>query len=103
MGREHSIEIDDYSAQRVEVLKGPASLMYGSDGLAGVINIQSLLPHLKEQLPPMYLANTKPIAGCGYYDVAGTRTFIFNAYGSYKEHRIIKINTTVMFLIKIQQ
>ena len=29
---------------RVEVLKGPASLMYGSDGLAGVINVQSLTP-----------------------------------------------------------
>ena len=43
-GDEHGIEIDDYSAQRVEVLKGPASLMYGSDALAGVINIQSQLP-----------------------------------------------------------
>ncbi|MBL7756277.1 MAG: TonB-dependent receptor plug domain-containing protein, partial [Chitinophagaceae bacterium] len=29
-GDEHGIEIDDYSAQRIEVLKGPASLMYGS-------------------------------------------------------------------------
>ena len=41
-GDEHGIEVDDYSVQRVEVLKGPASLMYGSDGLAGVINMQSL-------------------------------------------------------------
>ncbi|MEP6684400.1 MAG: TonB-dependent receptor, partial [Parafilimonas sp.] len=40
-GDEHGIEIDDYSVQRVEVLKGPASLMYGSDAIAGVINIQS--------------------------------------------------------------
>jgi iron complex outermembrane recepter protein len=40
-GDEHGIEIDDYSIQRVEVLKGPASLMYGSDALAGVINILS--------------------------------------------------------------
>ena len=43
-GDEHGIEIDDYSVQRIEVLKGPASLMYGSDGLAGVINMQSLVP-----------------------------------------------------------
>ena len=43
-GDEHGIEVDDYSAQRVEVLKGPASLMYGSDAIAGVINIQSQLP-----------------------------------------------------------
>jgi len=40
-GDEHGIEIDDYNVSRVEVLKGPASLMYGSDALAGVVNIIS--------------------------------------------------------------
>src|SRR5439155_23492977 len=43
-GDEHGIEIDDYSIQRIEVLKGPASLMYGSDALAGVINILTQRP-----------------------------------------------------------
>jgi iron complex outermembrane recepter protein len=38
-GDEHGIEIDQYSADRVEVLKGPASLFYGSDAMGGVINI----------------------------------------------------------------
>lgn len=38
-GDEHGIEIDQYSVNRVEVLKGPASLMYGSDAMAGVINM----------------------------------------------------------------
>ncbi|HUS03387.1 MAG TPA: TonB-dependent receptor plug domain-containing protein, partial [Chitinophagaceae bacterium] len=36
-GDEHGIEIDELNASRVEVLKGPASLMYGSDALAGVV------------------------------------------------------------------
>jgi iron complex outermembrane receptor protein len=86
-GDEHGIEIDDYSAQRVEVLKGPASLMYGSDGLAGVINIQSLLPAsegtITANLLGEYQANSRLQ---GYYgNVAGTKNgFIFNAYGSYK-------------------
>lgn len=40
-GDEHGIEIDDYNVTRVEVLKGPASLAFGSDALAGVINIIS--------------------------------------------------------------
>ncbi len=40
-GDEHGIEIDEFSADRVEILKGPASLMYGSDAMAGVINILS--------------------------------------------------------------
>lgn len=38
-GGEHGIEIDQYSADRIEVLKGPASLFYGSDAMGGVINI----------------------------------------------------------------
>ena len=40
-GDEHSIEVDDYNISKIEVLKGPASLAYGSDALAGVINIIS--------------------------------------------------------------
>ncbi|TFF40404.1 TonB-dependent receptor [Mucilaginibacter psychrotolerans] len=38
-GDEHGIEIDQFQAERVEVLRGAASLMYGSDALGGVINI----------------------------------------------------------------
>ena len=37
-GDEHGIEIDEYSVDRVEIIKGPGSLMYGSDGIAGVLN-----------------------------------------------------------------
>ncbi|MBI3511011.1 MAG: TonB-dependent receptor [Bacteroidetes bacterium] len=40
-GDEHGIEIDEYGANRVEILKGPASLAYGSDAMAGVVNIIS--------------------------------------------------------------
>lgn len=43
-GDEHGIEIDEYSVRRVEVLKGTASIMYGSDALAGVINILTNVP-----------------------------------------------------------
>ncbi len=38
-GDEHGIEVDQYSIERVEVVKGPASLSYGSDALAGVVNL----------------------------------------------------------------
>ena len=43
-GDEHGIEIDEYNVSRTEVLKVPASLIYGSDALAGVINIISNVP-----------------------------------------------------------
>lgn len=40
-GDEHGIEIDEYAIERVEIIKGPGSLLYGSDGLAGVIHFIS--------------------------------------------------------------
>lgn len=43
-GDEHGIEIDESSVSKVEILKGPASLMYGSDAMAGVLNIISNTP-----------------------------------------------------------
>ena len=36
-GDEHGIEVDGSTVNSVEILKGPASLMYGSDAMAGVV------------------------------------------------------------------
>ncbi|HWB62591.1 MAG TPA: TonB-dependent receptor plug domain-containing protein, partial [Chitinophagales bacterium] len=38
-GDEHGIEVDQYGIDRIEVIKAPASLSYGSDALAGVVNL----------------------------------------------------------------
>ena len=43
-GDEHGIEIDEYSIQKVEVLKGPASLLYGSDGMGGAVHLITNIP-----------------------------------------------------------
>ena len=49
-GDEHGIEVDGYNMQRVEVIKGPASLMYGSDALAGVISMIPYTPNEKDSV-----------------------------------------------------
>ena len=36
-GDEHGMEVDGNSVNSIEILKGPASLMYGSDAMAGVV------------------------------------------------------------------
>ena len=36
-GDEHGVEVDGSTVNSVEILKGPASLMYGSDAMAGVV------------------------------------------------------------------
>ena len=40
-GDEHGVEVDGSSIHSVEILKGPASLMYGSDAMAGVVILHS--------------------------------------------------------------
>jgi iron complex outermembrane receptor protein len=47
-GDEHGIEADAYNIHRAEVIKGPASLLYGSDALAGVVSLFPFLPEDKD-------------------------------------------------------
>jgi iron complex outermembrane recepter protein len=41
-GADHGLEIDQFASDRIEVIKGPSSLMYGSDGIGGVIELKQL-------------------------------------------------------------
>ncbi|KWV91642.1 TonB-dependent receptor [Erythrobacter sp. YT30] len=36
---DHAVSIDPLTAQRIEVLRGPASLLYGSQAIGGVVNV----------------------------------------------------------------
>lgn len=56
-GDEHGIEIDELSVNRVEILKGPASLMYGSDAMAGVINLITNIPLAEGSIKGNLLTN----------------------------------------------
>lgn len=56
-GDEHGIEIDQFNVDRVEVLKGAASLLYGSDALGGVINMIDPLPAMDGQVKGEFLSN----------------------------------------------
>ncbi len=60
-GDEHGIEVDGQSVGSVEILKGPASLMYGSDALAGVLILhdEALLPlgHMHANIASEYQTN----------------------------------------------
>lgn len=50
-GDEHGTEVDQYGIERAEVVKGPASLTYGSDALAGVINMIPAVPKGVDGVP----------------------------------------------------
>ncbi len=86
-GDEHGIEIDEYNVTKAEILKGPASLMYGSDALAGVVNFISILPApqgtIKGNVFGTYQTNNRQRGM--HADIGGNQHgFIWGAYGSYK-------------------
>lgn len=86
-GDEHGIEIDQYSADRVEVLKGPASLMYGSDALGGVINILDALPAPEGTLKGEFLSNystNNGLTGSSLMLQGNENGFVYRARASYK-------------------
>jgi iron complex outermembrane receptor protein len=50
VGADHASALDPSSARRIEVVRGPAALLYGSNALGGVINVirdevPSIIPH----------------------------------------------------------
>lgn len=86
-GDEHGIEIDQYSADHVEVLRGPASLMYGSDALGGVINILDGLPAPEGTLRGEFLTNyatNNGLTGSSLMFQGNENGFVYKARGTYK-------------------
>jgi iron complex outermembrane receptor protein len=63
----HPFMLDEYGNQQIEIIKGPASLLYGSGGVGGVINIISELPaqnhSIEGDLGIKYLGNPEGISG----------------------------------------
>ncbi len=92
-GSDHGLEIDQFDVERVEIIKGPASLQYGSDGLGGVINIMpaKLLPTntWKGSLEGVYKSNNGHWGGStkwglNWNDVFLTARYSQQAFGDYR-------------------
>ena len=48
-GADHGLEIDALNVEQVNIRKGPASLLYGSDAMGGVVEITQAPPPLDDQ------------------------------------------------------
>ena len=86
-GDEHGLEVDQYSAERVEILRGAASLLYGSDALGGVINILEPLPSpegkVQGELLSSYQSNNG-LSGSSAMIQGNQNGLVWRARGSYK-------------------
>ena len=86
-GDEHGIEIDENSISRVEIVKGPASLIYGSDAIAGVLNIITTAPMpvntVRGNILTGYQTNNRQRSF--FANLGGNQNgFNWNAWGDYK-------------------
>ncbi|MBP2832930.1 TonB-dependent receptor [Aquimarina sp. U1-2] len=65
-GADHGLEIDPFDIENVEIIKGPASLLFGSDGMGGVINIKNNEPLIENgnllTLQSVYQTNNRAIS-----------------------------------------
>ena len=71
---EFGIEADPNAVDRVEILKGPASLAYGSDAISGVINLIPEKPLPEGEIKGKFLSNYQTNNGLidNMIDIAGT-------------------------------
>ena len=85
----HPFMVDEFGVDRVEVIKGPASLLYGSDAVGGIINVIREKPasggNLEVDLTQKYHSNTR-----GYVSNLGVKAthddFFWGARGGLKSH-----------------
>ncbi|WP_443937528.1 TonB-dependent receptor [Pedobacter sp. MW01-1-1] len=95
-GDEHGIEIDQFKSDRIEILRGAASLMYGSDALGGVINIlePSTAPmgQIKGEIISNYSTNNGLTANSVMLN-GNQNGFVWRARGTYKNAYSFKTPT----------
>lgn len=87
-GGEHGLEVDNYNIERAEVIKGPASLIYGSDALAGVVSLHPFVPKetegkLNGRFLSEYQSNNGLIGNGFRLSQSGTR-WLWMVRGSYR-------------------
>lgn len=99
-GGEHGLEIDQYGVDRVEILKGPASLLYGSDALGGVINILEPFPvhagHVDSELASDYSSNNR-LTSTSLMNQGNLDGFIWKIRGTYKNAASFKTPTEYIY------
>ena len=89
LGEDHAVPVDPLAAERIEVVRGPATLRWGSQAIGGVVNatnnrIPDALPCPAEALPrpsgfPVKAVGPVAMAGpCVKYETRGAVTSVDN-------------------------
>lgn len=85
----HSFLVDEFTADRVEIIKGAASLQYGSDAVGGVVNVIRERPAQPQTIVGDFISHYNTNTN-GYMNSLGikgsNKTFFFGLRGSIKSH-----------------
>ena len=86
-GADHGLEIDQYAVDNIEIIKGPSSLMYGSDAIGGIIDIKN------RNIPAENsFGGTIDLSGKTNNDFVGTSVSLF----ARKKHFFITARATIL-------
>jgi iron complex outermembrane receptor protein len=94
---DHAVAADVLPARRIEVIRGPSTLLYGSGALGGVVNV--IDDRIPTEMPPGgFTAEALASYGTGLLDrsfagsvTAGEGNFIFHASGFYRRTGDVRI------------
>ncbi|MDR3095309.1 MAG: TonB-dependent receptor [Bacteroidales bacterium] len=88
-GDEHGLGLDENGYGQVEIIKGPASLLYGSDALGGVLYFAderyAMENSIESVIGSEYNSNTNGWRNTGAFKLSKNR-FHWNAFGGYTTH-----------------
>jgi iron complex outermembrane receptor protein len=89
-GDEHGLGLDENGYEQVEIIKGPASLLYGSDALGGVLYFvderYAKENSIEATLGSAYSSNTNGWRNTGAVKLSKNR-FHWNIFGGYTIHK----------------
>lgn len=92
-GADHGLEIDQFRASRVEIIRGPAAVAYGSEAVGGVVNFKPPpIPQegeLSGEARLVWRHNNRNIGGTAMLETnrngwVGRARFSFQDYGDYR-------------------
>ncbi|HYG61137.1 MAG TPA: TonB-dependent receptor plug domain-containing protein, partial [Thermoanaerobaculia bacterium] len=78
---DHAVSVDPLSAERIEVLRGPATLLYGSSAVGGVVNV--IDNRIPDALPEEAVAGTVEVRGGSVADERGGAAALQGGFGRF--------------------